>query len=602
MGKPKVRGGRSGNGDRPGSREFWIYRASRRAAHEAAALVVAAGVTVGVAALEQDHDAALVLDAPAEGALGRDGVGVWTFDGSAGTRVSVHVDASDFDAVAHLWSPTGELVGTADEGGAMMGMAPDGPLVTDLPLPGRYRIEVRSVNDDGRGDYAVAVRTVRKLPPNVPVTGGTGDGRGWSLPVEVWTFDGTAGHRIHVGLDTPVMSLRSPFGDRVVLDYDRSGGMDLTWQSAVLPSTGEYQIRVHPFGSPSYEIMMRTSGGDSDAGGVENDDARLPYAPELGRAWSPTHGDENGWTDLHYAAVLNRPDLARRLLDAGASMEARLVNDELAFGGRLGETLRAFNFSLGAVLEKSADSEVRLWDASPMDLAIANGAIDVAELLLSRGVSLPADWPAYYGGQPLGTPLHDAVAIGSVELVEALLNREPGNIDAQGPGHVRLLGRFSGYPPLWHANSVEMMELLLNRGASLDFVPWGSWETGETLLHRRVTRPDVVELLLDRGASVDAVDDNGKTPLHSAVIGGSAESVELLLNRGANVNAVTNDGETPLHVAVRRASGESSTPRDLELMELLLNRGASVDAVNDNGETPLDIATSSKVIDLLSNR
>lgn len=169
MGKAKVRR-RRGNSDRLGSRKFWIYGAER-AAHRAAALVVAAGATVGVAALEQDDDAALVLDAPAEGVLDRSGVGVWTFDGTAGTVVSVHVDASDFDAVAYLWSPTGELVGTADEGGATTtGMALDGPLVADLPLPGRYRIEaelllnrganIEAVNSFGQTPLHIAVHSV----------------------------------------------------------------------------------------------------------------------------------------------------------------------------------------------------------------------------------------------------------------------------------------------------------------------------------------------------------------------------------------------------------------------------------------------------------
>ena len=34
--------------------------------------------------------------------------------------------------------------------------------------------------------------------------------------------------------------------------------------------------------------------------------------------------DESGWTDLHHAAVWNPPDLARRLLAAGAPVDARL--------------------------------------------------------------------------------------------------------------------------------------------------------------------------------------------------------------------------------------------------------------------------------------
>ena len=605
MGKPKVRGGRSGNGDRPGSREFWIYRASRRAAHGAAALVVAAGATVGVAALEQDDDAALVLDAPAEGALGRDGVGVWTFDGTAGTTVSVHVDASDFDAVAHLWSPTGELVGTADEGGAMMGMAPDGPLVTDLPLPGRYRIEVRSVDDDGRGDYAVAVRTVRKLPPNVPVTGGTGDIDGWTLPVEVWTFDGTAGHRVHVNAITPIISLRSPLGEQVVVDRDHDlFGMD--WWTAVLPSTGEYQIRVHPFGSPSYEIMMRTSGGDSGVVQVEDDDAGLPYAPELGRAWSATHGDENGWTDLHYAAALNRPDMARRLLDAGASMEARLVNDDDWFSGRLRETFEAFNFPIDSVFSIAMGDyghrHRRGWDATPLDLAIANGASDVVELLLNRGANLAERWPGYVIPP---TPLHCAVYIGSVEVVELLLDWG-ANIEAWGSWWTGVRWLEEG-TPLWVAG-VKMTELLLNRGANIID------EDGDTLLHyeARTGVYEKVKLLLDWGISVGELNGVGDTPLHSAmrsadrvvitsddVIGDKVERVELLLDRGANIEAVNSDGDTPLHYAARRAT--------VTLAELLLNRGANIEVVNSFGQTPLHIAVHSipfflELVELLLNR
>ena len=504
-----------------------------RMAYGAAALmVVAVGVTAGGAVLEQDDGAALVLDAPAEGALGRDGVGVWTFDGTAGTTVSVHVDASDFDSVAYLWSPAGELVGTADEGGATLGMAPDGPLVADLPLSGRYRIEVRSVDGDGRGDYAIAVRTVRELPPNLPVTGGTGDGGGWSIPVEVWTFGGTAGHRVHLSAITPIISLRSPLGERVAVDRDHDlFGMD--WWTAVLPSTGEYQVRVHPFGSPSYEIMMRTSGGYSDAGQVEdnNDDAGLPYAPELGRVWSATHGDENGWTDLHYAAVLNRLDLARRLLDAGASIDARLVVDGEDFSERLSHTLRVFGFPLGiksvvsSVLE--GYSLVRCWDATPLDLAIGNGASGVAELLLNRGANLATAWSLGGWTGRARTPLIAAVNSDSVEVVELLLDRGG-----------KVVGRVPWSGLLVAAGSAEMMKLLLSRGA--DF------ETA-----------------------------NGDTLLHHVAQSGNAEQVELLLDREMNVEAVNSAGETPLHSAVRKYFGQplshDLTSRDkVERAELLL--------------------------------
>lgn len=45
---------------------------------------------------------------------------------------------------------------------------------------------------------------------------------------------------------------------------------------------------------------------------------------------------------------------------------------------------------------------------------------------------------------------------------------------------------------------------------------------------------EMVELLLDRGASVDASDYTGWTPLHAAIYGGHADVVQLLLERGAH--------------------------------------------------------------------
>ena len=277
--------------------------------------------------------------------------------------------------------------------------------------------------------------------------------------------------------------------------------------------------------------MMRTSGGDSDDGQVEenNDSAGLPYALELGRAWSATHGDENGWTDLHYAAVLNRPDLARRLLDAGASIDARLVNDDYEFSERLKETLEAFNFPIRSVFRMVNGAwghhERRIWDATPLDLAIATGSSDVVELLLNRGANLAERWHSNANVMP-GTPLLGAVYSGSVEVVELLLNRG-ANLEEGG---VWSLGsRWSqGGTPLWVAGSVEMVELLLDRGAN--FEPESSWN-GDTLLHHEARWGDVrvVELLLNRGADIEAVNDDSETPLHCAL---GATPVEGLFDVG----------------------------------------------------------------------
>ena len=66
----------------------------------------------------------------------------------------------------------------------------------------------------------------------------------------------------------------------------------------------------------------------------------------LGRAFSPDARDENGWTDLHYAAALNLPGLASALLDAGADPNAKLKRDGKAFSFRLKSTLSQFGLGV----------------------------------------------------------------------------------------------------------------------------------------------------------------------------------------------------------------------------------------------------------------
>ena len=133
----------------------------------------------------------------------------------------------------------------------------------------------------------------------------------------------------------------------------------------------------------------------------------------------------------------------------------------------------------------------------------------------------------------------DRVASGQL-LPKGMLSpaSTPPNLRAlRGRGHV-------------HASDVH--------GGDTDYEPAGvssKDNNRRTALHLAALggQPGVVELLLDAGASVAAVDIRRRTPLHLAAIAGEVEAVELLMAGGSPADVSRTDylGRTPLHWAAR---------------------------------------------------
>ena len=136
--------------------------------------------------------------------------------------------------------------------------------------------------------------------------------------------------------------------------------------------------------------------------------ARLALLTEsLGRELTGSRKDQNDWTDLHYAALLNAPDAIRRLVAQGANVNARLREDG-----------KPLSVELRNVLRRLGHEEFDTWtrdEETPLHVAAFVNAKEAVVELLASGADIDRgtkfDWRA----------LHYAAWADASEVVELLL-------------------------------------------------------------------------------------------------------------------------------------------------------------------------------------
>jgi uncharacterized protein len=243
--------------------------------------------------------------------------------------------------------------------------------------------------------------------------------------------------------------------------------------------------------------------------------------------------------------------LGRRLIEAGASLEAR---------DRLG--------------------------AMALARAARAGHVALVELFLARGAAIDAR--NLFGA----TALYGATENERQATVAALLAK---NADPNLPGR-------SGVTPLAAAaykGNGRIVDLLIARGAEVDVLD----NTGKSALTYAAARGFalIVRRLLDAGVDPKRAYGNGLTALmwaagHEDGVGDGAagEVIELLLAAGTPIDAVDNRGRTALMIAAELGYGA--------IVDMLLARGADRAIADAGGKRAADLAANASVRDKLLAR
>ena len=356
-----------------------------------------------------------------------------------------------------------------------------------------------------------------------------------------------------------------------------------------------------------YPVELRIGGSPSPLLAAVQSGEAAKVTSALAAPCNEVHTELEGETPLHEAARRGAAPIVRLLLAAGARTDYAALYLAAEQGNPA--VVRAL-LEAGGIPQPE-----RAQDRSPLDVAVWRGNADAARLLVKAGAKTSS----------IKVDLHDAARAGSLETLKLLVEfgaqvnqrdreglaaihvavreRRPAVIaalldagadvnlpdgDGQPPLHMAILSAWTSDRPAEKKAALEMVGLLISRGAKLDMLqhsPGRGSSTGEghtpLTLAAEFGQVDIVKMLLDKGVGINTTDNAGRTALHyAAELSASRdvrdmrptqlEMIQLLLQRGANVNAIDTKGDSPLCRALR---GDPVNPR-IKIAEILLKAGA----------------------------
>ena len=340
-------------------------------------------------------------------------------------------------------------------------------------------------------------------------------------------------------------------------------------------------------------------------------------------AWDINGIDSDGNTVLHWAAMLNDPDLITYFISKGADPEyknhdgdtplhlaIRQENHEAAItlsaiGGNL--FARDANGITALDLGLSTDKNYYKWFINSRSGKIRDtqGRSIVHYFVMTKNITginrcveenIPISVKDSYGKTPLDMAFEDINDFDSVTIAAALINAGADEVETD----------FSYFQEAVAAHNFD------NR-----------FDDGQTPLHTAAIlgHNAIVAFLLENNANTSLQDSSGATPLHEAIRYGNLEIARMLLDSGANVNAKDNLGKTPILLIIPKKKTYDtynmliSYKADLKekdmygdtvlhtaamlhvstnVMRMLTLNGAEVNARNKEGVTPLEIAIQQK--------